>query len=78
MNFYPLANEFWGKVIFSEVCVRNSVYRGSLYDVTSFLAAWSYISSRGVSFPGAMFLPGESLCRGGGLFPGVSDQGVSV
>ena len=26
--FLPPANEVWGKVIFSEVCVKNSVHRG--------------------------------------------------
>ena len=27
-NYYRLANEVWGKVIFSEVCVKNSVHKG--------------------------------------------------
>ena len=27
-NFLPPANEVWGKVIFSEACVKNSVHRG--------------------------------------------------
>ena len=26
--FLPPANEVWGKVIFSQVCVKNSVHRG--------------------------------------------------
>ena len=28
MAFLPPANEVWGKVIFSEACVKNSVHRG--------------------------------------------------
>ena len=28
--FLPPANEVWGKVIFSVVCVKNSVHRGGL------------------------------------------------
>ena len=40
---------------------------GSLYDVTSCLATWSHFPSKGVSFPGSMFLPG-CLCRGMSLF----------
>ena len=27
-GFLPPANEVWGKVIFSEVCVENSIHRG--------------------------------------------------
>ena len=27
-HLLPLANEVWGKVIFSEACVQNSVHRG--------------------------------------------------
>ena len=29
--FLPPTNEVWGKVIFSEVCVKNSVHRGGGY-----------------------------------------------
>ena len=29
-TFLPPANEVWGKVIFSEACVKNSVHRGDL------------------------------------------------
>ena len=44
-----------------------------MYDVTSYLAAWSYVPSGDVSVPGPMFLwvslsgglcPGESLSKG--------------
>ena len=31
--FLPPANEVWGKVIFSEVCVKNSVHRGSAWSL---------------------------------------------
>ena len=55
------------KVIFSEACVSHFVDggRGSLYDVTSCLAAWSYVHSRG-------------LCMGFLCLGGVSVQGVSL
>ena len=57
----------------------------SLYDVTSCLAAWSDVpsrgslslvpcSSQGVSIPGPMFLPG-GLCGEGGLFPPIRKAG---
>ena len=39
----PPANEVWGKVIFSQACVKNSVHRGD---------AWS----RGVPGPGDVCL----------------------
>ena len=29
-QFLPPANEVWGKVIFSEACVKNSVHRGGV------------------------------------------------
>ena len=55
---------------------------GSLYDVTSCLAAWSHVPSRGVSIPGPMFLPGGSLCveslSRGSLPRGICDQGISM
>ena len=59
----PPAN-VWGKVIFAQACVCHSVHwGGGLYDVTSCLAAWSHVPSRG------------SLCLVpcsfyGGLYPG--------
>ena len=65
----------------------HSVHRGSLYDVTSCLAAWSHVPSGclGVFVSYPMFLPGRwlggSLSRGvsvsGGLFRGLC-PGVSV
>ena len=63
MAQFPLllpANEVWGKVIFSQVCVNHSVHRGgrgSLYDVTSCWAAWSHVPTRGS-------LSGRPLSRG--------------
>ena len=30
LGFLPPANEVWGKVIFSEACVKNSVHRGGV------------------------------------------------
>ena len=47
--------------IFTVVCLSTG---GSLYDVTSYLAAWSYAPSRGVSVPGPMFPPGGSVQMG--------------
>ena len=47
-RYLPPAYEVWGKVMFlGSVCVSQSVHRGSLYDVTSCLAAWSYVLSEG-------------------------------
>ena len=61
-----LANEVWGKVMFLHLSVILFT-NGSLYDVTSCLAAWSHVPleeslclvhvpSSGVSVPGPMFL----------------------
>ena len=55
-NLLPPAKEVWGKVMFSQVVVCPQ--EGSLHDVTSCLAAWSHVPSRGFlplvpcSFPG--------------------------
>ena len=58
------------KVMFSKVC--HSVHRGSLYDATSYLAAWSH-----VPLGGSLYLV---LCsfRGGGLLPGGLCEGESL
>ena len=65
----PLANEVWAKVIFAEACVSHSVIlfpgaRGSLYDVTSRLAAWSHFPSGGGrgSGPGPVLHLGSHSC----------------
>ena len=68
VQYNPLlmpANEVWDKVIFSEVSVILS-REGSLYDVTSCLAAWSHYP-----FGGPLSLVSYS-------FYGVSVQGVFV
>ena len=45
------ANEVWGKVMFLLVCdILLTGGRGSLYNVTSCLAAWSYVPSEGSLF----------------------------
>ena len=49
----PAVNELWGKVMFSQVFV-HMVWRGSLYDVTFCLAAWSHVPSRGGLCPGTL------------------------
>ena len=86
-------NEVWGKVIFSQVCVSHSVHGGwgSLYDVTSYLAAWSDVpfrgglclgvsvqgvSLQGISVHGGLCL--GSLCPGGSLSKGALFSEVSV
>ena len=38
-HILPLANKVSGKVMFLHLSVSHSVYGGSLYDVTSYLAA---------------------------------------
>ena len=45
ITILPPANEVWGKVIFSQVSL--SVHMGSMYDVTSCLAARSHVPSGG-------------------------------
>ena len=68
----PRANEVWGKVMFLHLSVSLFTTGGSLYDVTSFLAArgrvsvWGSLSRGGVSVKGRGLCPGEgSLSRGG-------------
>ena len=46
-RFLLPANELWGKVMFLQVSVILSMGGGVLYDVTSCLAAWSHVPSRG-------------------------------
>ena len=69
-SFLPPANEVWGKVMFLLSSVILS--RGSLYDVTSHLVAWSLVpvggslplfpcSFLGVSVSGPMLFLGKSL-----------------
>ena len=83
--FLPPANEDWGKVMFLHMSV--TVSKGSLYDVSSCLAAWSHVPSGGlylwshVSSRGLCprslsmgALSGESLSRRG-LCPGGLCQG---
>ena len=56
--YYRLQTKFWGKVMFLHMSViLSTVGKGSLYDVTSFLAAWFHVPS-GLSVSGPMFLPG--------------------
>ena len=69
--------------MFLQVCVSHSVHGGgrSLYDVTSCLAAWSHVPSRGSLSLGPCFfegfLSGGFLSRvGGGLSRG--SLGISV
>ena len=55
--FLPPANEVWGKVIFSEACVKNSVYRG--------VGAWSGgVPGRGVPGPRGVLGPRGCLVLG--------------
>ena len=37
----------WGTIMYSEVCVSHSVHRGG-WDVTSFLATWYHVLSKGL------------------------------
>ena len=61
----PRANAVWGKVMFLHTSVILST-GGGLYDVTSWLAAWSHVPSRG------------SLSLVPCSFWGISVQGWSV
>ena len=46
-EFLPPANEVWGKVIFSEACVKNSVHRGGAW-------SWGWV-------PGPWGVPGPGV-----------------
>ena len=59
VTYLPPANEVWGKVIFSEACVKNSVHRG-----------W-YLPPRGGGVPGL----GGVCSSGGACSRGVCSQG---
>ena len=68
------AKDVWGNVLFLHLFVCSL---GSLYDVTSCLAAWCHVPSRGVSVwdslcPGGLCL---GVCVQGSLCPGVSVWG---
>ena len=56
-------NEVWGKVIFSEACVKNSVYRGCL--VQGGVCSWGDAWSRG-----GLSAPGGGVCSWEGGMPG--------
>ena len=84
-------NQVWGKVIFSQACASHSVHRGSLYDVTSCLAAWFHVPSGGSLFlvpysywglcQGGLCQGGlclGSLCRRVSVQGGLCPRGVSV
>ena len=87
-------NQVWSKVMFSEAFVCAQGGRGTLYDVTTCLAAWSHVPSGGSlslhahsggSVQGSVsggLCPGGSMSRGslsGGLcLGGVSVQGDSI
>ena len=64
-EFLPPAKEVWGKVIFSQACVKNSVHRGvpGPRGVCSGGGAWSW----GALLPGGL-LRGEA----GGDHPGMA------
>ena len=64
--------------MFLHMSVILSTGRGSLYDVTSYLAAWSHVpSGEGVSIPGPLFLLGN-LCVGRSLSRGSLSRWASV
>ena len=64
--------------VFTRVC-HSFQGRRSLYDITSCLADWSYVPSRGVSVSGHMFLLRGYLSRRGSLLGwGLLSKGVSV
>ena len=64
-SFLPPVNEVWSKLIFSEASVILSTEgEGGGLCMMPLLAAWSHVPSRGVSVPGPMLHPGETL---GGL-----------
>ena len=69
LSLLPPASKVWGKVIFSEACVKNSVHRGG---VCCWGDAWSMgYATRGVPGPagvpghGGAWFRGECLVRGG-------------
>ena len=60
VTYLPPANEVWGKVIFSEACVKNSVHRGWYLPPRG----GGGVPGLGVSAPGGVPAPGGSAPRG--------------
>ena len=50
--FLPPAKEVWGKVIFSEACVKNSVHKGSAW--LGGMHGWGACMAGGRAWPGGM------------------------
>ena len=62
-EYLPPANEVWGNIMFfTPVCQSFCSWeeRGSPYDVTSCLAPWSHVNSRGL----LSHVPSRGLCLG--------------
>ena len=81
-RFLPPANELWGKVIFSEACVENSVHKGwrgwvSAAGEVSALGevpgpGWG-VCFQGIACSQGCLLPERGACLGGGV---CSQRGV--
>ena len=74
--FITAGNEVWGKVIFSEAYVKNSVHRGCLLLGGGHVWSWGWCAPRGYLVPGGCLVPGVSAkggtvpAPGGCLIPG--------
>ena len=67
VEYLPPANEAWGKVIFSQACVKNSVHRGGSGPGKCLVQGGS---ARGGLVQGVPGLKGGGVCSGGYLLWG--------
>ena len=76
-HFLPPANEVWGKVIFSQACVKNSVHKGGVWSwgVPAVGGAWSWVGvcSQGGAWSGGVCSQGGEPGPGGVCSRGVPD-----
>ena len=71
-QFLPPTNEVWGKVIFSQACVKKSFHRGCLvWGVPGRGGAWSEVGVCSWGLPGPRVVCSQlGVCSGGCLVPG--------
>ena len=73
----PPANEVWGKVIFSQACVKNSVHSGQGGAIPACIAG-GIPACLAAGLQGGCLLPGVSALGGGFVPGGVCSWGESA
>ena len=78
LKFLPFTKKVWGKVIFSEICVKNSVHRGGRACSGWGVTAPGGVCCQGVPVPGGSLLPERWVPAPGGSAPvwGLLPQGA--